>query len=482
MVFAEDYWFAKLLFQKGLALVYLIAFTAALRQFRPLLGENGITPFKEFVQRADFRRSPSLFHVSRLAGRFESRRLNSLVNWFSSDQAFKSVSALGITVSALLLSLPPGYLSTPAAMVLWLTLWIYYLSIVNVGQVWYGYGWESKLLEAGFLAVFLGNFQVEASIVIIFLIRWMLFRVMFGAGLIKLRGDDCWRDLTALNYHYLTQPMPNPLSWFLHKLPEGWHRFETLATHFTQLVVPLLYFAPQPFTAIAGIITIIFHLALMLGGNYSWLNLISIVLAFSLIPDSILSQLIPLTKNTGPIVSPHRFLIYAYALVAIALSYYPVRNMISSSQVMNTSFDPLHLVNTYGAFGSITKTRYEVAIEGRNEGGEWKEYEFPGKPTDTGKMPPQIAPYHLRLDWQLWFAAMTPRPRRRWFQRFMYKLKRGDDDIDRLISENPFPDGPDHIRARRYRYEFTDWEALREDGEWWQREEVGTYFPETGET
>ncbi|MFB6209453.1 MAG: lipase maturation factor family protein [Candidatus Nanohaloarchaea archaeon] len=460
MVFESDYWFATFLFKRGIGLVYLIAFAVALRQFRPLIGENGITPFTEFVEKVDFRKSPSIFH------------------YLKTDRAMRSACWIGILLS---LSALTGFLDlfgTAVSMLGWLAMWILYLSIVNVGQVWWGYGWESKLLEAGILAVFLGGFGVSSSLIMILLIRWMLFRVMFGAGLIKIRGDSCWRKLNCLNFHYETQPMPNPLSWFLHKMPESWHKMETLITHFTQLIIPLLYFAPQPVAAIAGVITIFFHLALMAGGNYSWLNLISIVLAFSLFPDTILSTIIPLAKPAlSPIKLPHQLMIYSYAVLVTGLSYYPVRNMLSSKQVMNTSFDPLHLVNTYGAFGSITKERYEVVIEGRNQGGEWKEYEFPGKPTDTRKMPPQVAPYHMRLDWQLWFAAMTPRPRRRWFQGFIHKLLKGDEDIDRLLEKNPFPEGPDMIRAKRYRYEFSSWQELRQEGKWWRREEVGTFFP-----
>lgn len=451
-----EYWYAQFLFKRGLGLVYLIAFTAALRQFRPLAGENGLTPFTEVVRRTGLWDKPSVFH------------------FLNSDRAVKAASIVGIALSLAALTGASGMFGGLFSGAVWLSLYVLYLSIVNVGRIWYGYGWESMLLEAGFIAVFMGGFAVESSIVMILLARWMLFRVMFGAGLIKLRGDDCWKDLSCLDFHYETQPMPNPLSWFLHRMPSSWHSFETLVTHFVQLLVPLFYFAPQPFAAIAGIITIIYHLALMAGGNYSWLNLLTIVLAFSLFPDSMFAA--GLKPATTSLSTAHLGAVAFFAGLVAALSYYPVRNMLSSGQRMNASFEPFKIVNTYGAFGSITRKRYEVVVEARVDG-KWRECEFYGKPTDTDSMPRQYAPYHLRLDWQMWFAAMTPRPRRRWFERFMHKLAKGDDGLVGLMKSVPFEDRPEAVRARRYVYRFTAPEGLK-DGQWWERELKGVYFPE----
>lgn len=168
-------------------------------------------------------------------------------------------------------------------MVLWLVPWAMYLSIVNVGQTWYAFGWESLLLEVGFLAVFLGNDEVAPPVVVLFLLRWVLFRVEFGAGLIKMRGDSCWRELTCLDYHHETQPMPGPLSWFFHHLPKPFHRAEVAANHFTQLVVPVLLFTPQPIATAAASLMVLTQLWLVLSGNFSWLNWTTIVLALSAI-------------------------------------------------------------------------------------------------------------------------------------------------------------------------------------------------------
>lgn len=293
-------------------------------------------------------------------------------------------------------------------MVLWLMPWAMYLSIVNVGQTWYAFGWESLLLEVGFLAVFLGNDEVAPPVVVLFLLRWVLFRVEFGAGLIKMRGDSCWRKLTCLDYHHETQPMPGPLSWFFHHLPKPFHRAEVAANHFTQLVVPVLLFTPQPIATAAASLMVLTQLWLVLSGNFSWLNWTTIVLALSAIE-------FPTTPPhvAGPPLW-YEIVVLAVAAGLVALSYRPARNLISRRQVMNRSFDPLHLVNTYGAFGSVSRVRHEVVVEGTadpvpREDSEWKEYEFKGKPGDPRHWPRQYAPYHLRLDWLMWFAALSPR-------------------------------------------------------------------------
>ncbi|MFB6242311.1 MAG: lipase maturation factor family protein [Candidatus Nanosalina sp.] len=457
-----SYWWARFLFLRGLAFTYLLAFICVKRQYIPLLGENGITPFTEFTDRVDFWESPSLFF------------------FLDSDRFIEIGAWLGILLSTVALLGLPQQLGTGITAAVFLMLWTLYLSYVNVGRIFYGFGWESMLTEAGFLAVFLGASGTATPDLVIWLIRWMLFRVMFGAGLIKLRGDDTWNNLTALNYHYETQPMPNPLSHFLHNMPEKWHKFETAATHFIQLVVPLFFFAPQPFAAIAGLLTIGFHLVLMIGGNYSWLNSLSIVLCFSLFSDSMMQQFLSLTAPAVTPVHPvHQVALLGYTALVVGLSYYSVRNMASENQRMNSSFEPLKLVNTYGAFGSVTRKRYEVVVEGKDpDTGEWKEYGFYGKPTDTEERPPQVAPYHLRLDWQMWFAAMSPRPRRRWFRRFMHKLAENDRETLKLLEDNPLPEnGPEKVRAKRYVYRFTDLDTWRETGEYWEREEVKKFFP-----
>ncbi|WP_068189965.1 lipase maturation factor family protein, partial [Mycobacterium sp. UM_CSW] len=302
-----------------------------------------------------------------------------------------------------------------AAMLAWLALWALYLSIVNVGQTWYGFGWESLLLEAGFLMIFLGNDRVAPPVLTLWMARLLLFRVEFGAGLIKMRGDPCWRDLTCLYYHHETQPMPGPLSWFFHHLPRPLHRVEVAGNHFAQLIVPFGLFAPQPVASVAGAIVVVTQLWLVASGNFAWLNWVTILLAFSAIDDSSLALLFPVPAHPAWTAPPLWFaaVVMAFSAAVLFLSYWPLRNMLSPRQRMNMSFNPFHLVNTYGAFGSIGRVRREVVIEGTDElrvtdETVWKEYEFKGKPGGVRRLPRQWAPYHLRLDWLMWFAAISP--------------------------------------------------------------------------
>ncbi|GGR84774.1 membrane protein [Streptomyces humidus] len=459
---APEYWQSRLVFQRGLAGVYLVAFLTAALQFRPLLGEHGMLPIPGFVRRSPFWRTPSLFHLR------------------YSDRLFALCAWAGCAVSAALLAGVDAYVPLGAAMALWLLPWALYLSIVNVGQTWYGFGWESLLLETGFLAVFLGNDEVAPPVLVLFLLRWLLFRVEFGAGLIKMRGDACWRKLTCLYHHHETQPMPGPLSWYFHRLPKPLHRVEAAANHVTQLVVPFLLFAPQPVATAAASLMIATQLWLVLSGNFAWLNWITVVLA---VPALALPGGHP-TAAAAPLW--FEVVVLATAALLLFLSYRPVVNMLSRRQVMNRSFDPLHLVNTYGAFGSVSRIRYEVVVEGTldeapREDSEWREYEFRGKPGDPRRRPGQFAPCHLRLDWMMWFAALSPAYAGAWFAALVERLLENDRDTLRLLRGSPFPPGrpPRHVRARLFRYRFTTRRERRETGAWWQRTYVREYLPPT---
>ncbi|MXV64548.1 lipase maturation factor family protein [Natronorubrum sp. JWXQ-INN-674] len=471
MFHGEEFWLVRFLFQRGLAALFLLAFLVAAFQFRPLAGEDGLLPLEWYADGASFRERPSLFY------------------FVPSDRAIGIAAWTGVALSALALVGVPYWLPepypTPVSMVLWATMWLLYLSFVNAGQTFYGYGWESMLLETGFLAIFLGAGAVSPPVIIFLLLQWVLFRNMFGAGLIKIRGDDCWRDLTCMDYHYETQPIPNPVSWYAHHRSDRFHRLETFGNHVLELAIPFLYFAPQPASALAGLATIGFQGWLVVTGNFAWLNALTIVLAIATFSDGVLEAVLPVASPET--VATPLYLEGAAILVAVivvAMSIRPIENMLSESQTMNTAFDPLHLVNTYGAFGSVTRDRYEVVIEGTTDDvitdeTEWEAYRFAGKPTALERRPPQIAPYHLRLDWQLWFAAMAPSPRRHpWFSRFLAKLLEGDEKTLGLVAEDPFADredGPEHVRATRYRYRYTTPEERAETGDWWRRERVGSY-------
>jgi lipase maturation factor len=459
------YWFSRFVFERGLALIYLVAFAAAANQFVPLLGERGLLSVARFTQAVPFRASPSLFF------------------FWPSDTVFRIAAWSGAALSCLILLDIPQRRGALTAAAVWTALWILYLSFVNVGQTFYGFGWESLLLEAGFLAIFLGGRTTPPSIWLGWLWAWLLFRLMFGAGLIKLRGDPCWRDLTCLDYYFETQPMPNALSWYFHWMPAAVHRAGVAFNHVVELVVPFFYFTPAPLSSIAALLTIAFQLVLIVSGNLSWLNWLTIVLCLPLVDDRWWSWL-PVTPPALDAPTPaYRYLVYGLVAVVATLSIRPARNLLSPSQMMNFSFNPLHIVNTYGAFGSITRTRYEIVLEGTDSpvitpDTRWQEYEFKGKPGDPARRPPQVAPYHLRLDWLMWFAAMSPAPRDAWFRSLVVRLLEGDPGVASLLASTPFPDRPPRfVRARYYRYRFTSPDERARTGAWWTRDLAGEFMP-----
>jgi hypothetical protein len=329
---------------------------------------------------------------------------------------------------------------------------------------------------------FLGPADVAPPAPILWLLVWLLFRVEFGAGLIKLRGDRCWRDLTCLEYHHETQPLPGPTSRFFHHLPRPLHRAEVLANHVTQLVVPFLLFLPQPVASIAAVVVIVTQGWLVSSGNFAWLNLLTITLAFAAIDDARLGWLVSLPAP-GPMPTWFAVVVIAVTVLMLALSVWPVLNMASGRQLMNAGITPVHLGNSYGAFGSVTREREEVVLEGTDDpdGGDdadWREYGFRAKPGDPYRRPPQLAPYHRRLDWLMWFAPLAPRMARGWLPGLLDRLLEADAPTLRLLRHDPFHgERPAWVRARLFRYRFTTRAERRETGAWWHRELIGDYLP-----
>ncbi|MEX2402237.1 MAG: lipase maturation factor family protein [Rhodothermales bacterium] len=472
---ADGYWLARWLFERGVAAIYLIAFLAARNQFAGVLGDGGLTPIREQLGTSTFWERPSLFY------------------WLYSERLFRIVAWAGIVLSTAALFGIVASAPVWLHMSVWLTLWLLYLSIVNVGGRFYGFGWETMTLEAGFFMAFFGPDHVAPAIVPVLLIRWLLFRVEFGAGLIKLRHDPCWRNLTCLDYHYETQPLPNPLSWYFHRLPKPFHRVSVLFSHVVQVIVPFGLFAPQPVAAIAGGLIVFHQFWLIVSGNYAWLNWLTVVLAIPALPDSLLAGLFPVSAPAAPAPRPAWFdvVLAGVAILTVALSVKPTLNFFSPAQRMNASYNPLHLVNAYGAFGSVTKQRHEVIIEGTRDAepspdAVWREYEFKGKPGDPARRPSQVAPYHLRLDWLMWFLPLSVRVTEsgarvpgyeRWFARLVEKLLAGDPSVLELLRTNPFPDEPPRwVRARFFRYRFTSAAERKETGRWWDRSLVDEYL------
>ncbi|MEN3337907.1 MAG: hypothetical protein V7647_1583, partial [Acidobacteriota bacterium] len=446
-------------------LIYLVAFVVTLNQFVPLVGEHGLLPAVRFVREVPARLSPSIFY------------------WFPTDRAFRAAAWAGVVLSLVALTGVAQRVGAIPAALVWAALYVLYLSFINVGQTFYGFGWESLLVETGFFTIFAGASFTPPHVLLNWIYRWTLFRLMFGAGLIKLRGDACWRDLTCLDYFFETQPMPNPLSWHLHHLPRAVLHGGVAYNHFVELVVPFGFFLPQPYAGIAGLFTIVFQVILIIGGNLSWLNWLTLVLAISTLDDRFLSWLPVTVPSLQPIPGFQRMAVAALAVLVALLSIAPTINMLSPGQVMNTSFNPLQIVNTYGAFGSITKARDEIIVEGTDaeaitEATVWREYEFKGKPGDPRRLPPQVAPYHLRLDWLMWFAAMSSPSDYPWFPELILKLLQGDAAALSLLRDNPFPDhAPRWVRAELYRYRFTSPDERKQTGRVWNRERVSPYFP-----
>jgi len=488
---------ARFLILRLVGLVYLTGFLILVNQGPALLGSQGLLPISELVARV----APQLGGT-----RGALARLPSLF-WFGHADALLIGLAWAGVVLALLVML-----GVTNALVM-VALWALYMSFVHVGQDWYGYGWEIQLLETGFLAIFLCPLDAWRPFparrpppIVLWLLRWLIFRIMVGAGLIKMRGDACWRDLTCLYYHYETQPNPNPLSRALHFEPHWIAKGGVLFNHVVELGLPWLLLFGRRTTRIAGVGFVLFQLSLIVSGNLSFLNWLTIVPALACFDDAMLGRLLPVpfarwaaaaeggacatavptAQGRGVIAAlsrgraPARATALAVLTATIAwLSIPVVTNLLSGHQVMNTSFDPLDLVNTYGAFGSVGKERRAIVFEGTagdasSLASEWREYSFRCAPGDPVRRPCVITPYHYRLDWQLWFAAMSTPSHYPWTLRFVWKLLHNDPLVLALLAGNPFPGAPPRfVRARLYVYRF----APPGSGRWWDRELLGDWLP-----
>lgn len=473
---APDYGFAREVLQRGIAAVYFIAFLSGMNQFPALLGEHGLLPAPRFLER-----------YGRLA-------LPTLFRWRYSDRLLRAVCLMGMAIAITLVAGLPQLGPPWLPMITFLALWLLYMSIVNVGQTFYSFGWEILLLEAGFTVAFLGSNQTAPPKTILILLAWLLFRLEFGAGMIKIRGGSEWRNLTALYYHHETQPMPGPLSRQAHLLPKPLHKMEVLGNHFAQLIVPFFLFAPQPLASIAAGIIIFTQLWLVATGNFAWLNWIPIVLAFSAISDPVLHSLVPVIPLDLHAAEQHSaagvasdtplwwlVVVLAASLLLVVLSYWPIRNLFAHRQLMNASFNRWQLVNTYGAFGTVTKRRIEMVVEGTltedPDDADWREYGFKGKPGDLYKLPRQWAPYHLRLDWLMWFLPLRT-VHEEWFYAFLGKLLEADHQVLKLLRYDPF-DGarPRWVRVRSCLYRFSTRAEYRETRQPWIRTSLSEVIP-----
>jgi hypothetical protein len=474
------YWLTRFVILRLLGAIYAIAFLVAINQIVPLIGENGLLPVGNYLKQvslalgspgAGFVRLPSLF-------------------WFvHSDTALLTVAWTGFILSIVVTA---GFANGPLLGMLWFL----YLSIIHAGQEWYGYGWEIQLTETGFLAIFLcppldmRPFPKRAPpFPIIVLFRWLIVRVMLGSGLIKIRGDQMWRNGTALYHHFETQPIPGPLSRWFHFLPRILLKIGVGFNFMAELAAPLFAFGPRLARHIAGVVIILFQITIILSGNLSFLNWLTIIPALACFDDGFWARLLPkrlvskaeYAAANAEESKPMLTTAWIVTCIVVLLSIQPVLNLLSSGQVMNTSFDPLELVNTYGAFGSVGTERLNVVFEGTTDdttGGKanWKPYLYRGLPVLPDKTPPQVAPYQLRLDWEMWFASMSTPDQYPWTLNLVWKLLHNDPNITGLFDGNPFPGKPPrYVRAVLYRYAFA--KPGNPQHLVWTRKPLGDWIP-----
>jgi lipase maturation factor 1 len=434
-------------FLRVLGLIYLIAFVSFGVQSSGLIGARGISPYSEY-----------LAAMRQALGRPAYWEIPSLLWLHPSDAALTVVWIAGALCAIVALA---GYYQR-AVLAACLALW---LSLCAVGQDFLSSQWAVLLLEAGFLAIF-----VDDSPVRIWLFRWLIFRLMFFSGAGKLlSGDTAWRNLTALSYHYYTQPLPTPLAWYLDKLPLGAQKASTLFVLVAETGAPLLFFAPRRFRHIGAWITILLQVLILATGNYTFFNILTIALCLFLFIE----------PRRAPRTRLHRAAsigLVGFIGITTGLLFLDLFgvNLPPGGNFVLHAVAPLRIVNRYGLFTVMTVERSEIVVEGSDDGETWRAYEFRYKPGDPLRAPPIVAPHQPRLDWQMWFAALENYQQNRWFQSFMLKLLQGEPVVSKLLRSNPFPNAPPrYIRARFYLYKFT---AFGEKG-WWKREERGLYFP-----
>ncbi|HEX8114899.1 MAG TPA: lipase maturation factor family protein [Kofleriaceae bacterium] len=466
----RSYVITRWLILRLLGVVYLFAFLGIVWQGLPLLGEHGLTPAGAYVEQLrdagqSFWDVPSLFLLD------------------PSDAALRGWAIAGAVLSAALVL---GYANLPSLAALWLI----YGSYERIGQLWWGFGWEIQLLETTVIAACLVHPWDPRPLrapapprTAIVLMRWLAFRIMLGAGLIKLRGDPCWTALTCLDAHFETQPIPNPLSPLFHHLPHAVHAAGVVFNHVAEVVLPWFAFGPRRLRLVAALGMLGFQGVLILSGNLAFLNWLTVVPVLALLDDDFVVRCVPRRwrdRLRGASTAPrpprlgHRIFVACIAALVAIKSLPVVANLASHHQAMNRSYDRLALVNTYGAFGSVGMERFELVIEGTRDPdpatARWSAYELPCKPGALDRRPCVLGPYHRRLDWLIWFAAMSDRPTTDsvWVIHLVWKLLDGDRGIRTLLGPDPFHGAPPRfVRIRRFRYH------LEPSGgaTWWTRDD-----------
>ena len=457
------------LFLRLLGLIYLSAFASFGVQAQGLIGGHGILPVQELVDA--------------LKSRFgtESYFLLPMVFWFNaSDPAVQTVCWAGVALS---LCLTFNVLTRTSLCLLYAL----YLSLLCAGQDFMSFQWDTFLLESGFLALLMTFARGQG----IWLLRWLLFRFMFMSGVVKLSsGDPNWWNLSALSYHFLTQPLPTPLAWGAAQLPSSVLKFATGAVFFVELVLPFCIFCPRRLRFLGAFGMLLLEICILLTGNYNWFNLQTMLLCLLLFDDAALrsilprriSRLLPVrpqpreTRRTACIVGALALLLVFCSLVQMDARF--GGNPPSIARNITGLIEPLHLVSPYGLFAVMTTQRDEIVIEGSDDGVNWQAYEFRYKPGNLTRRPPWNIPHQPRLDWQMWFAALEDPQRLPWFQRFLGKLLENEPTVTALLANNPFAGkAPLYVRAEFYEYTYAGAVRRDADGTWWNRRYLGLYFP-----
>ena len=456
------------LFLRLLGAIYLVAVASFGVQASGLIGSGGILPLAQFLPAVRQYLGPSAYWSA------------PTIFWFGASDGFlKAVWLAGVCLSlALFLGIDWRWLRV--------ALFVLYLSLVTAGQVFMGYQWDALLLEAGFLVIFLGSSPLLTS-----LFRWLLFRLMFLSGAVKLlSGDSSWRNLTALPVHYQTQPLPTPLAWYFYQLPGWFQHFSVGFVFFVELIVPFLIFAPRRVRfGGAGFIAFL-QIMILLTGNYAFFNVLTIALCVFLLDDKFIARALPgamarLASGNIRLRWPnfHKAVCRAVATLVIFVSSYQLLGSLARvnwgfAELAVRAVAPFQIVNSYGLFAVMTTSRPEIIVEGSNDGANWLPYEFKYKPGDLTRRPVWIAPHQPRLDWQMWFAVLGDYRSDPWTVQLMVKLLQGSPDVLRLFAKNPFPGSPPRfVRAIVYDYRFTTPAERRATGDWWKRELKGEYLP-----